>query len=252
MNQLMQLYLDNREAPKVPVSVMRNGDVVSISMRGIIIPEVGINAEEVAQAIAQAGDASTIVFNINTPGGSVFEAREIMDIIRNTSAKTVAHIGSLCASAGTSIALACDEVEMADGAHFMIHNAQAVIGGDKTALRKAADTMEKLEQAIVNDYTAKTGKDSGEVIQMMEETTWMTAKEALANGFIDRIAVAPKTKSTWNLASLERVPAELKAPPTDAAPPPPDTPQNATEPAPEAGFFMSAANANRLRIAQLA
>ena len=93
MNQLMQLYLDNREAPKVPVSVVRNEDVVSISMRGIVLPEVGINAEEVAQAIAQAGDASTIVFNINTPGGSVFEAREIMDIIRNIKKQQVPNAG---------------------------------------------------------------------------------------------------------------------------------------------------------------
>lgn len=250
MNQLMQLYLDNREVPKVPVSVVRNEDVVSISMRGIVLPEVGINAEEVAQAIAQAGDASTIVFNINTPGGSVFEAREIMDIIRNTSAKTIAHIGSLCASAGTSIALACDEVEMANGAHFMIHNAQAVIGGDKTALRKAADTMEKIEQAIVNDYTTKTGKPAEEIAQLMDATTWMTAQEALDGGFIDRIATAPKTKSTWNLASLEKVPEELKGPP--AVPEPPPEPKNdTTEPAPEAGFFMAAANANRLRLATI-
>lgn len=252
MNQLMQLYLDNRSIPKVPVSVVRNGDVASISMRGIVIPEEGINAEEVAQAIAQAGDASTIVFNINTPGGSVFEAREIMDIIRNTSAKTVAHIGSLCASAGTSIALACDEVEMADGAHFMIHNAQAVIGGDKTALRKAADAMEKIEQAIVNDYTTKTGKDAAEIIQMMDATTWMTAQEALAGGFIDRIAEAAKTRNTWNLASLEKVPEELKGPAPDPAPPDPEPKNESTEPAPEAGFFMSAANANRLRLAQIA
>ena len=244
MNKIMQLLMDNRAHTPPVMNVSVSGKVATIYAHGVIYPEIGINAASIIDAVSKAGDAETIIFNINTPGGSVFEGREIMDVVRNIKAKTVAHIGSLCASAGTSIAIACDETEMADGAHYMIHNAQSGAMGDKTVLRKAADLVEKIEGAIVNDYVTKTGKPEDEVRAMMDATTWMTAKEALANGFIDRISTTSKVKNTWNLSSLDNVPkALLEDPPIE-----PDAPTN--EPAP-AGFFMSAANANRLRLAQL-
>jgi hypothetical protein len=73
---------------------------------------------------------------------------------------------------------------------------------------------------------------------LMNAETWMTADEALANGFIDNITTKAKAKNTWNLTAYKN------APPPD----PESEPQD--EPAP-AGFFMSAANANRLRLATL-
>lgn len=207
MIDIFQLYLSNKvEKPSV-MNLSVDGNKATISLQGIVYPEVGINAMDVRNEIAKAGDVETIIFNINTPGGSVFEGREVMDVIRNTKAKTIAHIGSLCASAGTSIALACDEVEMANGAHFMIHNAHGIGSGDKSDLRKAADFLEKIEMSIIEDYTSKTGKDAEEIASMMEEETWMTASEALKNGFIDRISSGKQGASNaWNLALYKNAP----------------------------------------------
>jgi hypothetical protein len=102
--------------------------------------------------------------------------------------KTIAHVDSLAASAATSIAIACDEVEIAQGAFFMIHNASGIVWGDKQAMRDTADLLEKVEGSIVNDYTAKTGKDAADVVAWMDAETWFTADEAVANGFCDRLA----------------------------------------------------------------
>jgi ATP-dependent protease ClpP protease subunit len=190
MNNLMQIYLDNKAASKPVVNLSVADKTATIYAHGVIYPEFGVNAADIKAAVDKAGDVETIIFNINTPGGSVFEGREIMDVIRNIKAKTVAHIGSLCASAGTSIAAACDETEMADGAHYMIHNVHGGAVGDKSSLRKAADLFEKI----------------------------------------------------WNLAAYENAPQALLD--TD----PPEQIEEQPEPAP-AGFFMSAANANRLKLA---
>jgi ATP-dependent protease ClpP protease subunit len=238
MDNLLKIYLDNKAVTPPVLNVAVSEKTATIYAHGVIYPEFGVNATDVRAAVEKAGDVDTIVFNLNTPGGSVFEGREIMDVIRNIKAKTIAHIGSLCASAGTSIAVACDETEMAEGAHYMIHNVHGGASGDKTELRMAADLFEKVEGAIVNDYVTKTGKDASEIIEMMDRETWMTATEALANGFIDRIAVgAKKTANQWNLSAYS------KAPPPDLEP---EKPTN--EPAPVAGFFMSTANANKLRL----
>lgn len=240
MIDIFQLYLANKVEKPAVMNLAVENNKATIYLQGIVYPEIGINAMDLREAISKAGDVETIVFNINTPGGSVFEGREVMDVIRNTKAKTVAHIGSLCASAGTSIALACNEVEMANGAHFMIHNAHGVAAGDKSELRKTADFLEKIEMSIIEDYTTKTGKSSDEIAAMMKEETWMTAKEALENGFIDRVASADSVKNTWNLSLYSKAPKiEEKQ----------EVVENIDDPVIENTAFQS--NENRLKLLQI-
>lgn len=245
MNKLFRLIVDNKADKPRPFNLAKNGDTASLYIYDVISADWGVSALSVIEAINQAGDVQTLNIHINSPGGDVFEGRAIMAAISAFRGKTIAKIDSLCASAATSIALACNEIEMADGAFFMIHNASGMAWGDKTALRETANVLEKIEGAIVNDYTSRTGKDEQEIRDLMNAETWFTANEALEYGFIDRIADKATAKNTWNLAAFKNAPIP--------EPEPPPAPTNeSTEPAPEAGFFMSAANANRLRIAQIA
>ena len=241
MNKLLKLIIDNKLAEKQPVKFENKGDESNLYIYDVISADWGVSALSVIESIARSGDSKTLNIHINSPGGDVFEGRAIMSAISAFKGKTVAKIDSLCASAATSIALACDEVEMSDGAFFMIHNAHGMAYGDKQALRDTADVMEKVEGAIVNDYIAKTGKEETEVRAMMDAETWMTAQEALEGGFIDRIADKTKTKNAWNLSAFANAPQSLLEP---------EPIEEHSEPAP-AGFFMSASNANRLKLAQI-
>ena len=130
-----------------------------------------------------------------------------MAAISRFPGNTVAYIDGICASAATSVALACNEVVMSDGALFMIHCASAMAYGEKTELRDTANLLEKVEGLIVADYTKKTGKDDAEIMDMMEKETWLTSAEALANGFIDRIdASQTQPVNTWDLSSFANAP----------------------------------------------
>ena len=244
MNKLLRLIVDNKADKPRPFNLARNGDTASLYIYDVISADWGVSALSVIEALNQAGDAQTLNIHINSPGGDVFEGRAIMAAISAFRGKTIAKIDSLCASAATSIALACNEIEMSDGAFFMIHNASGMAWGDKTALRETANVLEKIEGAIVNDYTTRTGKDEQEIRDLMQAETWFTAQEALEYGFIDRIAEKTTAKNTWNLSAFKNAPAEPD--------PPPEPKNEATEPAPDAGFFMAATNANRLRLAQIA
>ena len=246
--QILQLLRDNAGREKRPVNLVRNGADASLYIYDVIDPYWGIGAMDVVDAIAAAGDAKTLNVYINSPGGDVFEGRAIMAALSRFQGKTVAIIDSLCASAATSIALACNEVQMAEGAFFMIHNASGMVWGDKSAMRETADLLERVEGSIVNDYTTKTGKDEAQVRAWMDAETWFTAEEAKAEGFVD-VVTAPdsKAKNTWNLAAFSKAPSNLKETPPDPDPAPKEPEQ---KPAP-AGFFMGAANANRLRLAQI-
>ena len=225
----MQLYRDNATREKHVANLVRNGTDADIYIYDVIDPDWGIGALSVIAAIAQAGNSSTLNIHINSPGGSVFEGRAIMAALSAYPGKTVAHIDSLCASAATSIALACNEVVMSQGAFFMIHNASSGAWGDKAALRATADMLEKIEGAIVTDYVNKTGKSEAEITAWMDAETWFTADEALAAGFVDRIADnAAKAGNTWNLAAYTNAPVFAHEPEPIPVPEPIPDPLTAT------------------------
>lgn len=262
MKTLLQLYRDNAGCEKRPVNAVRNaaGNEATIYIYGIISADWGIGAIDVIAAIASVGDVEVLNVRITTPGGDVFESRAIMNAIKRFAGKTVGHIDGLCASAGTSVAMACGTVEMASDAMYMIHNVQGGAFGDKSDLRETADLMETVEQTIVGDYTAKTGKSAKEIVAMMEAETWLTAAQALESGFIDSVADNKSTASnTWNLAAYPKAPAalvmpELAAPALAAAPVvalAPVVTEPAAEPEPVIPApCMRQANANRLALAQ--
>jgi ATP-dependent protease ClpP protease subunit len=262
MNPFFQLCLDNAATAAVAGKrelFVSNAAGQTLFIRGVIAPGFEANAADIVAALAKADPSQPLQIQFNTPGGSVFEGKEIAAAIRNFPGKTIANVVSLCASAGTSIAVACSEVVMQRGAFFMIHNAQGAAFGDKTALRDTADLMEKVELTIVEDYTSKTGKPAEEIVAMMEAETWMTAAEALEHGFIDRIAGEDGVSNTWNLAAYSKAPAALTASAPEApaptepepAPPPPAAPQEESEPqADPIANSVTQANRNRLALLQ--
>ena len=244
MRKFMQLLLDNIKREKLSENIIKNESGTSIYIYDVIDSYWGVSAKDVISALATAGDENDVAIHLNSPGGDVFEGRAIMAAIKNHKGKTVAYIDSLAASAATSIALACDEVVISQGAFFMIHNASSAVWGDKNAMRDTADLLEKIEGSIIADYVGKTGATERQVVDWMNAETWFSADEAIAAGFCDRLAETAKAKNTWNLASLENVPQAL------LEPDPPEPVIEPTEPAP-AGFFTSAINANRLKLAQI-
>lgn len=205
---LIKLLTDNMRTAKQPVRIVRNGAAATLYIYDVIGKGVGISAVDVMAAIAAAGDAKVLNVHINSPGGDVFESRAIMSELRRFKGKTVAHIDSLCASAATSIAIACQEIEMAEGAFFMIHNASGLMWGNKNDMREMANLLEKIEGSIVADYTGKTSKSESQIRAWMDDETWFTATEARQHGFVDRVLKVPAAENQWNLSSFDKAPAK--------------------------------------------
>lgn len=241
----MKLFADNRAHIGKPLALVKNEGEASLYIYDVIDEYYGVSAAAVINELAMAEGSPVLKIYINSPGGSVFEARAIMAAIGRFSGKTIACIDSLCASAATSIALSCDEVVMKEGALFMIHCASGMAYGDKEDMLTMAALLEKIELSIIKDYRDKTGMSDAEVLAMMEKETWMTATEALNLGFIDRIDAVKSAQNVWNLSAFKNAPAEPIAPEPEIIPEPINKPA-------EAGFFMAAANQNRLRLLQIA
>lgn len=147
----------------------------------------GIDAAEFADELSKV-TAKTIHLRINSPGGDVFDARAMITAIRAHHARVIAHIDGLAASAASFLALACEEVEIAEGAMIMIHRPWGWSSGTADELRASAAVLDQVEGSMLDDYERKTGKPREELAAMLAAETWLTAEESLEHGFVDRIA----------------------------------------------------------------
>jgi ATP-dependent Clp endopeptidase proteolytic subunit ClpP len=168
-----------------------------------------------------------IDLRINSVGGSVIEGAAIYNSLRRHKGGLTVHVDGLAASMASVIAMAGEEVVMADNAMLMIHNPWSMSMGDADDLRKEADVLDKLKNTLVNAYARKTGMEATTIASMMDEETWLDATEAVAMGFADEIedgieAAASVTPASARARfdtftnSMARKPAQIKA--EEAAP----------------------------------
>ena len=114
--------------------------------------------------------------------------------------------------------MACDEVEISQGAGFMIHNAWTIAIGNKGDMRSTGDLLEKIDAGLVNDYARRTGKTADEVAAWMDAEAWFTADEAKANGFADRVVevVGKRASNHWDLSAYNNAPKPGTEPKPDS------------------------------------
>jgi len=220
-NRLLQLLADNRQAPGrrfEVVSKTDSEDTAEIFIYDAIVGSDmeaewwgGVSANAFVKALRDI-TASTINLRINSPGGDVFGARAIETALREHPAKVIVHIDGLAASAATFIAMAGDEIVMADGSMFMIHKAWTYAWGNANDLKKTAELLDKIDGTLVDTYAKRSGQKDSQIADWMAAETWFTADEAVSNGFADRTATdgkAAKNSKAWNLSAYARVPDGL-------------------------------------------
>ncbi|PTY38558.1 peptidase S14 [Saccharospirillum sp. MSK14-1] len=211
MNKLQNLFADNRTKTRAGIRVHNSEGVSTVYLYDAIGGWYGVTAEDFAKTLNEI-EADTIHLRINSPGGDVFEARAMQVALKQHSAKIIAHIDGLAASAATYVALGANEVEMADGAFFMIHNAWTLGMGNANDFIELADMLSKVDDSIAKDYQRKTGVENQQIKQWMDSETWFTAAEAKEHGFIDRVFEEeedPENQNDWDLSAYANAPANL-------------------------------------------
>lgn len=168
----------------------------------------GVSANEFVKELRDV-DAKTINLRINSPGGSVFDGFAIYNALKKHDAKVVTHIESLAASIASIIALAGDEIQMADNAFYMIHNPLSGIYGDAEAMRQRAVMLDKITDSLIKTYTDKTGLAIAEIKQYMDDETWFNAEEAKEAGFIDSITDEEEVDAGFDLSIYNNVPQHV-------------------------------------------
>lgn len=133
-----------------------------------------------------AGNGPITVW-INSPGGDVFAAAQIYNMLMDYPYDVTVKIDGLAASAASVIAMAGTTVEMSPVAMMMIHNPATIAIGDSEEMKKAVKMLDEVKESIMNAYEIKTGLARDKISKLMDAESWFNAKKAVELGFADKI-----------------------------------------------------------------
>ena len=188
-------------------------------MNGYIDEEVFFGDEitpaNLHEALYGAENQSTddVHIRLNSYGGSCNAATRMFDDVRAYPGNVHITISGTAASAATVVAMAANRLEMTPGSLFMVHDPSVIAWGNERDLSEAIGLLRACKESILNIYTTRSKLPRGELAAMMTATTWMDAKAAVANGFIDGIAEDDTGYNPDNAVihrTIDRAEAEVK------------------------------------------
>lgn len=148
------------------------------------------SAEYFKQALEASQNVEQIDIYINSYGGSVFEGTAIYSQLKRHPAHKTVYVDGFACSIASVIAMAGDEIVMPRNALMMIHNMWMYAEGNAAELRKAADDLDKINEAGREAYLQRAGgKLTAEKLQELQDAeTWLNAAECIEYGLADRYA----------------------------------------------------------------
>lgn len=148
---------------------------------------------------------------INSGGGSVFAGIAIYNIIKRHKGYKTVHVDGLAASIASVIALAGDRVIVPKNAFLMIHKPWSLCIGNANDLRKEAETLDSIEQAILNIYQEhlRDNVDIMTIAKMVDAETWLTGEQA-AEYFDIEVGEEKQIAACADLSRFKNAPKNIK------------------------------------------
>ena len=151
-----------------------------------------ITPERVRSELARLpNDKAKLVVSINSPGGSVFDAADIIGQFASARQDRVIEmrVMGVAASAAASIALSGTSLTINEMAMMMIHTSSAsCVGGNAKDLTRYSKILSKVDETIIDLIINNSNySDKAEVKQLLDDETWFSAKDCLECGFAEKI-----------------------------------------------------------------
>ena len=176
------------------------------------------SAEYFRKALAEIPESAVIELHINSYGGSVKEGIAIYNQLKQKKCKEIiAYVDGFAYSIASIIMQAADRRVMGLGTSMLIHNMWMSVAGNASELRKAADDLDVLMESNRQIYMERATITEDELIEMLNNETYLTPEQAVEKGFADEVAktAAPAQDMTQQLqqqiVQMRREMAEQKS-----------------------------------------
>jgi len=163
---ILALWLPLAAADGTVASASRSGLTVYIPIDGMIEPHLARYVERALDA-AESASASTVVLHIDTDGGRVDSAREILDRLLRVPAngpRLIAWIHFRAISAGALIAYGCHEVHLTSQA--TIGNIGVIFQKPDGTMDFASEKQETMVRALLKQSAEHRGWNRGKLLKM--------------------------------------------------------------------------------------
>lgn len=150
-----------------------------------------IALDEFKEDIKQLSGKDEVTVRINSGGGNYYDGLAIYNMLKSLNTKLTVYIEGIAASAASIIAMAGDTVKMYPGSVMMIHPALAQLRSglyNKDDLNEIITRLDVVSNSAVATYQQKNKiKSKEEIVELLNETTWMVGQEAVDLGFADEV-----------------------------------------------------------------
>lgn len=146
----------------------------------------GITTNTIEEQLEGANNKPLNIY-INSYGGEVFEGFAIYNVLKRYGGYKTVIVDGIAASIASVIAMAGDKICMNTASMMMVHNASGVCFGNAEDMKKVVNALEQMNEVIRDVYKAKTNLSDEDLTNLMDNETFMTAKECVDYGFADEI-----------------------------------------------------------------
>lgn len=147
----------------------------------------GVSDKQFATDLRSMGAVKTIDVRINSFGGDVYQGLSMYRNLAEHPARVVVHIDGVAASIASVIAMAGNEINIAEPAEMMIHNAHGAGHGFSEDFRSIADRLDAVSNSIADIYASRTGRPSSHFKELMKLGEWMSSSRALSEGLVTNV-----------------------------------------------------------------
>ena len=165
----------------------------------------GVSAKDMRDRLR--GVSGDVVVRINSPGGDVFDGIAILNDLLAHDGKVRVEIVGVAASAASIVAMAGDEIAIADGAFLMIHNSWALTVGNREDHNETSELLEQIDHSLATTYAKRSGGDIRAIARMMTDETWFDANAAKQQGFATEILDVQPPRAKFDLTVYAKAPS---------------------------------------------
>src|ERR1044071_80413 len=221
-NAAQQLLGTLKKAPTANWLTVRNeGDSAVMTISGSIgkswYDPSGIASKDFKNELKKIPTAKPLEVRIHSPGGSVGDALDIYNALRERGNVTCINDGYALSAA--SVILCAGKSVVPKTSVTMLHLPLTGTEGNRDEHQKTIEMLDKVGGAICEAYMEKTGKTKDEIMVAMQKETWLTGQEAVDFGIADELKEddgdgdndAQDRFASLDLSSFRNVPANVVA-----------------------------------------
>jgi ATP-dependent Clp protease, protease subunit len=172
---MKNLKIKNQSQNKAELYIY--GDIISGDWKW---EDSDVTSTEIRDFLKSIDNVTELDIYVNSAGGDVFTGMAIYNMLKRHKATKTVHVDGLAGSIASVIAMAGDKIIIPSNAYLMIHKAWSGTWGNANELRQMADTLDKIDEGILNVYQGKIkdGIEIDTIKSLVDSETWMTGPEA--------------------------------------------------------------------------